>query len=140
MSDADSSSQLAAEMSVSERERFDLESRRAMNDRQQQALELELRREEVKRHSIMPLVVAVVAGVVALAGNAVVAIIQGEANRELERRKLEAQLIAKAVDVNDHEAAARNLAFLISTGLVEDREGRIASLVKEPKRIPIQNV
>jgi thioredoxin len=140
MSDADPSSLLAAKVSVSERERFDLESRRAMDERLQRELELELRREEVKRHSVTPLVAAVVAGVVALAGNAVVAIIQGQANRDLERRKLEAQLISKAVDVNDHDAAARNLAFLISTGLVEDREGRIASLVKEPKRIPVQNV
>jgi len=35
--------------------------------------------------------VAILAGIIALTGNAVVAVIQGRANRDLERKKFEAQ-------------------------------------------------
>lgn len=131
---------LEATQAVSERERFDFERERASHELRFKELEVQLRREELKRHGSTPLMVAILAGVVALTGNAVVAVIQGRANRDLERKKFEAQLISKAVDVNDHEVAARNLSFLLKAGLVEDDSGRIASLVSRPKDIAIQNV
>jgi thiol-disulfide isomerase/thioredoxin len=137
---SDASSTDPTEGVVSERERFTFECERASNELRHRELDLQIRREELKRHGSIPLFVAILAGLVALSGNAVVALIQGRANRDLERKKFEAQLISKAVDVDDQELAARNLAFLLKAGLVEDEGGRIASLVSRPKDIPIQNV
>jgi len=108
---------VAASDMVPERERFDFERERALHELRQKELELQIRREELKRHGSTPLLVAILAGVVALTSNAIVAVIQGRGDRDLERKKFEAQLISKAVDVNDHDLAARNLSFLLKAGL-----------------------
>lgn len=47
---------------------------------------------------------------------------------ELETRRFEAELILRAVDVEDREAAIRNLRFFVAAGFISDDEGRIGHL------------
>jgi hypothetical protein len=78
-----------------------------------------------------PLVVAILAAAVAGAGNAVVAVVNGNLQRDLENRKREAEIdleraksestrILEMIKTGDTEKAAGNLDFLLQAGLVSD--------------------
>jgi hypothetical protein len=98
-----------------ERERLELERFRVQN-------ELEIKRLEFRRAPLRdPLILALCGAIVALLGNASVAYFNGKAQRELERAKAQANLILESVQTDgDREAAARNLYFLVESGLVDD--------------------
>jgi hypothetical protein len=96
--------------------------------------ETELKRaEQASSRWRSPLVVAILAGAVAASGNAVVAWVNGTLQRDLESRKRDAEIrleaskaettrILEMIKTGDAESAARNLEFLLKTGLVTDPE------------------
>jgi hypothetical protein len=80
-----------------------------------------------------PLVLAILAATVAAIGNAVVATVNGRMQRRLENTKRDAELTLEAtkaestrilemIKTGDTEAAAKNLQFLVDTGLVASPE------------------
>jgi hypothetical protein len=101
--------------------------------------ELELRRLEQRQSRWRsPLEVAIFAAAVAAAGNAVVALVNGRLERDLELRKAqdeqllegtkaEATRILEMIKTGDPEAAAVNLTFLVDSGLIDDA-ARVAKL------------
>jgi Putative peptidoglycan binding domain len=75
--------------------------------------------------------------VVGLIGTGVGAISQGFWNTRLEREKFEFGLIAKALDTNDKDNAAKNLRFLIEAGLINSVSAeKIKSLASNPPSLP----
>jgi hypothetical protein len=69
-----------------------------------------------------PLALAIFAAAVAAAGNGVVTWMNDRAQRDLEERKAEAARILEVVKTGDPDKAAKNLQFLIDTGLIADPE------------------
>ena len=100
------------------------------------------------RISLSPLATTVLAGVVGLIGTGVGALAQGwfnrqlerdkfEFNKQIERQKNEANLVLKVVETGNLEEAQRNLLFLVKAGFIEDPNGRIAALAKDPNTAPV---
>jgi hypothetical protein len=108
-------------------------------EREKWLADLELRRRELNLkerdqqgatwHS--PLIVAILAAAVAAGGNAVVAVINGSLQRDveaekaraelsLERSKAESTRILEMIRTGDAEHAAANLEFLLRSGLISD--------------------
>jgi lysozyme family protein len=129
----------------------------AADERALRREELAARREEAQaklkaaaapvRRATDPLVLAVVAGILTLAGNTLLAyynsnatIVQERTKADnalkqeerkaaddlaLEREKAKATLILQAVATNDPEAARRNLLFFLDGGLIKDDDQKI---------------
>lgn len=74
-----------------------------------------------------PLTFAIFAAAVAAAGNGLVTWMNDRAQRDLEERKAEAARILEVVKTGDPDKAAKNLQFLIDTGLIADPE-RLAAM------------
>lgn len=73
----------------------------------------------------------------ALGGILIGAASQGYFNSQLERQKFESALILKAIETSDSKEAATNLLFLVEAGFINDENGRIAALIKDPKTAPV---
>lgn len=129
-----------------ERERWerwsDLERRKSDLAEREQAnrdLELELRRQEqLRTRWSSPLVVAILAAAVAGMSNAAVTMVNGlvqdkierekaEKTRNLEEAKAEATRILEMIKTGNPELAAKNLEFLVQTGLIID-DRRVSQL------------
>jgi hypothetical protein len=67
-----------------------------------------------------PLVVAILAATAAAAGNAVVAVVNGRLERDLESERSEQTRILEMIKTGDPDKAADNLDFLLKAGLIED--------------------
>lgn len=122
-----------------------------LREREQAAKEAE---PQSKRHEpsaapwyTNPLVLAILAAAVAAFGNAGVATVNGVMQRKLETAKREAELaleatkaestrILEVIKTGDTEKAAKNLQFLVDTGLVAgaERAGRLRDYLE--KRTP----
>jgi|GEM_PF-1745295 len=128
-----------SEDSTFEREKWltDVELRRvelALKERDQKNrdAELELKRLEQRASAWRnPLIVAILAAAAAAAGNAVVTVVNGRLQRELEdnkrtaeivleRSKAESTRILEMIKTGDPERAASNLEFLLQSGLISD--------------------
>ena len=106
--------------------------------------ELELKQAELRKsHWRSPLFVAIVAGVVGLFSNAVVALINGNSQRSLEREKAtatrilaqqntEADRILEAIKTGDPDKAATNLMLLVKTDLIS-KKTNIEQYLKDRK-------
>ena len=104
------------ELALRERE-VDLKEREQRN----RDAEFELKRREQASSSWRnPLTVAVLAAAVAATGNAVIAVVNGNLQRDLERSKAESERILEMVKTGDREEAAENLDFLVKSGLLSD--------------------
>jgi hypothetical protein len=104
----------------------------ALKEREQanKDADLALRRaEQARSRWTNPLVVAILVATLAALGNAVIAIVNGRLQRTLEDRKGRAELaleeskaesvrILEMIKTGDAETAAKNLTFLLDTGLV----------------------
>src|SRR5258705_9488195 len=110
--------------------------------------ELDLKREELqfklnegqkKSGGVSPLTVAVISGIIGLLAAAAGNFLQTrsnlnlerekfESNAKLEREKFESSLILKAIETGNPESATKNLLFLVRTGLITDRTGKIGAL------------
>jgi hypothetical protein len=106
---------------VSDREKFEF-------DREKWRADLEMRGREVavKEHEQAsskwrsPLVVAILAAAGAAVGNGIVAVVNGTQQVSLENSKAESTRILEMIKTGDSEAAARNLDFLLHSGLITD--------------------
>jgi len=126
----------SAEFALRERELVLKEREQANND-----AELELKRQDqASSRWRSPLVVAILAAAIAAAGNAAVTVVNGRLQRDLEGKKRDAEIalekskaessrILEMIKTGDTETAARNLEFLVKTGLVTDPE-RLAKLTE----------
>jgi len=106
--------------------RLDLDAQRLEADKRLRSRELDIKEKEQQRsmwHS--PIFVAVLAGMVGLLGNAFVAFLNSSHERELERQKSEAALILQALKTDNPDKAAKNLEFLVDTGLITNQETSI---------------
>ena len=84
-------------------------------------------RDEARRNRwTNPLVVAVLAAAIAGAGNAIVALLNGYAQRETEEIKEDQGLILEAIKANnDPDKAAVNLRFMADTALISNQKRRV---------------
>ncbi|MCP4288224.1 MAG: TIGR02594 family protein, partial [Gammaproteobacteria bacterium] len=104
-----------------------LETRKLDLEEKKHADDVALRKRELKIRELAgqesawrsPLFLAVVAAMIGLAGNAVVALINGISERSLERQKAEAGRILQALKTGDPDNAAENLKLLVDTKLVD---------------------
>lgn len=85
--------------------------------------ELELKKQE---HAIAgwksPLVVAIMAGSIAVLGNALLTMTNGKLQRDLEDQKSEQTRILEMIKTGDPDKAAENLKFLLDAGLISKAE------------------
>ncbi len=118
-----------------------------LREREQASKEAELatkRREQPASPWSNPLVLAILAAAVAAIGNAIVATVNGRMQRRLEVTKREAELALEAtksestrilemIKTGDTEAAAKNLQFLVDTGLVAgaERAGKLREYLEK---------
>lgn len=122
-----------------EKWRADLELRQrelALKERDQANRDADIeirRRDQAISKWRSPLVVAVFAAAAAALGNAGVTLVNGALQRDLESRKQEAELrveetkaesgrLLEMIKTDSMEAAAKNLTFLLDTGLVTDEK------------------
>ena len=95
--------------------------------------ELKLKREDEASSSWRsPLVVAILAATLAAAGNAVIAIVNGNLQRDLDDRKAEQTRILEMIKTGNPDSAAANLDFLLKSGLISDpsRASKLESFLK----------
>ena len=106
----------------------------ALKEREQENRDAELdlkKREQRASAWRSPLIVAILAAAAAAAGNAVVTVVNGRLQRELEnnkrtaeieleRSKAESTRILEMIKTGDPEHAASNLGFLLESGLISD--------------------
>jgi hypothetical protein len=98
--------------------------------------ELQLKRTEQKGSGwSSPLVVAILAATLAGIGNAVIAIVNGNLQRDLEDRKAEQARILEMIKTGDADKAAANLDFLLQSGLISDpvRAAKLQTFLKSRK-------
>jgi hypothetical protein len=82
--------------------------------------ELALRDREARRARLWnPLAIAILGAAVAAAGNAYVSWQNSRSTLEVETFKAEAARVFEVVKTSDPDAAARNLSFLLDTGLIQ---------------------
>jgi hypothetical protein len=122
----------SAEISLREREV-------AVKEKEQQTREdaLDHQRDEYRRSGWRnPLVLALIAAAIAALGNAVVVMINGTLQRQLEDRRAEQLRISEMIKTGDPDAAARNLEFLLKAGLIQDSKqaNHISAFLKQ--RVP----
>jgi len=85
------------------------------------------RRDESRRSRWgSPLVIAIFTAAAAAIGNAVVALVNGWQEQELERTRAEATRILEMIKTGDPDKAAENLGFLSDAGLIEDPQRIVA--------------
>lgn len=95
-------------------------------DQERQAEQFRFTQVEASRNRwINPVIVAVFAAAIAAAGNAVVTLLNGTAQRAIEQIKSDQGLILEAIKANsDPDKAAANLRFLAETALISNPERR----------------
>jgi len=69
-----------------------------------------------------PIVIAVFAAAVAAFGNALVSLVEGYQDRQLETSKAEQARILEMIKTGDPDTAATNLEFILDAGLIKDQE------------------
>ena len=93
----------------------------SVKEREQATRELELKtRDHAGSSWRNPLVIAIVAAAVAAAGNAIVVVVNGFLQRQLEDRRAEQSLILEVIKTDNADMGAENLDFLLRVGLVAD--------------------
>jgi len=132
-----------------ERERFEFE-RQKHNDsialerqkhEQLTAIEREKIENEKKKNSIAsltsPVTATLIVALVGLGGTGLGAFFSSRATLELQKREFETKLIVKGIETGDRDVAARNLSFFVEAGFINDPEGKIAKLAKNPSSSPV---
>jgi hypothetical protein len=117
---------------VSDRERFEFEREKWRADIAMRSREVAVKEnEQASSKWRSPLVVAILAATAAAVGNSVVTVLNGGQQVRLENSKAESTRILEMIKTGDPEAAARNLDFLLNSGLVSDPDKRIASFLQK---------
>lgn len=79
--------------------------------------------------SFIPLMTAIVGGVLALVGSVYVGYVNNQATVAVEREKFKTSLVLEAVRVGDKQKALENLTFFVDAGFLEDPGGKIKALL-----------
>ncbi|MEW6427911.1 MAG: DUF4019 domain-containing protein [Thermodesulfobacteriota bacterium] len=107
---------------ISEREKWDFD--KGVRERELNLREAEIeiaRQESTSSQWRNPLVLAIFAAAIAAAGNAVVAVVNGNLQRDLEDQKSEQTRILEVIKVGGNpDKAAENLDFLLKAGLIRN--------------------
>jgi hypothetical protein len=117
---------------VSDREKFEFERDKWRADIEMRGREVAVKeREQASSKWRSPLVVAILAATAAAVGNAVVAVVNGAQQVALEDSKAESTRILEMTKTGDPETAARNLDFLLHSGLIAnlDRVKRVTAFL-----------
>lgn len=83
-----------------------------------------------------PIVITAASAIFGLLGTGVGVLIQGHTNATLEREKFEFGLIQKAVDNPDRQVAARNLLFLVQSGVITSLNAKNIATLAEQGQVP----
>lgn len=97
----------------------------SIKEREQVTKEAELQLKAKEQSSSQwqnPLILAIIAAALAIAGNAILAFINGRQQRTLEAEKSEQQRILEMIKTGNADKAAENLRFLLAAGLISDVE------------------
>ncbi len=107
---------------VSEREKWEIEKSFRQREMILREVQIEIaRRESMQSQWKNPLVLAILAASIAAAGNAVVAVVNGNLQRDLEELKSEQTRILEVIKVGGNpDKAAENLDFLLKSGLIRN--------------------
>lgn len=134
-------------MSEKEQSCYDIELKFIENDIRLREKELELKwakfraeqatKSRTIKYAFSPLLTTIIAIASAVLGTIIGAGIQGIFNLKLEQKKLESNLILKAIQTGDQNESAQNLLFLAEIGLISDYDGRIVSLRDKPDKAPV---
>ena len=85
-----------------------------------------------------PLFIGVITAISGLIGTGIGAILQGNATVNLERLKFEYALIQKALELPTQAAAAKQLLFLIDSGVIKSLDGaKLKTIAKNPSQLPV---
>ncbi|MFN6569242.1 M15 family metallopeptidase [Dendronalium sp. ChiSLP03b] len=89
-----------------------------------------------------PILLGVITAISGLIGTGIGAVLQGNSNLNLERKKFEFTQIQKALETTDTKEAAKRLVFLVDIGVIQSLDGqRIREIAKnEPQKIPTATV
>jgi hypothetical protein len=127
--------------------KLDLERQRLEGELRLKEAELDLKRNELKARLeterrgfwfSSPLLLAVSTAIFGLIGTGVGAALQGYWNTQLERQKFESTLLQKALETSEKNQAAKNLLFLVNTGLIQQLDAnKIQEIAKDPDRLPL---
>ncbi len=101
--------------------RLDLERRKHDDDMALRRRELDAQEKREARSAWRsPMFLAVSVGIIGIFGNAVVAVLNGSSERELERQKAEAALILQSLGTGDPDKAGANLQMLLDARLITE--------------------
>jgi hypothetical protein len=105
----------------------------ALKEREISAKESELR----KSRWLNPTVIGLFAAAIGLIGNLVVAFLNNENSRKVERSRGQSSLIIQAVSTGNPQAACKNLISFIRLGLLDDSSGTMSRCESAPETIPV---
>ncbi|MBD2119319.1 hypothetical protein [Trichocoleus sp. FACHB-262] len=98
-----------------------------------------------------PLLIGLASAIFGLAGTGIGAALQGhsnfqlerqkfDTNFQLERQKFEFSLIQKALDIKDRDEAAKQLMFLVGSGIIQSLDAeKIRELARQPSKLPVSS-
>jgi hypothetical protein len=108
--------------------------------------EIALKEQEIKAKIVLdnrniwfssPLLLGMASAVFGLIGTGVGAGLQGYSNFQLERQKFEFELIRQALNNDDRNEAAKQLLFLVDSGVIESLDStKLRRLAATPDRLP----
>jgi hypothetical protein len=97
--------------------------------------ELELRKQELRKQRRLP--EGIILAMVGLLGTLLGILLQGWNGVNLEQKKMQASLIIEAIKTGNPKDAIKNLEFLVRLKLIDDKDGYIAHLAREPESGPV---
>jgi hypothetical protein len=104
-----------------DREKWEVEKSFRERELKLRETEVEISRQQSRSSQWRdPLVLAILAATIAATGNAIIAIVNGNLQRELEDQKYEQARILEVIKVGNPEKAAENLKFLLKAGLIRN--------------------
>lgn len=108
--------------------------------RRSKLLDLKLKRKQLNERperSVSTILVGIVAALLGFIGNLIATAIQARNAFDLEREKLQGSLVIESIKTGDTAAAAKNLEFLLKTGLLHDPQSRISKYLAQSSHIPV---
>ena len=101
-------------------------------------LEAKINQEKRSLWFTSPLSIGVITAVLGLIGTGIASLLQENASLNLERLKFEYSLIQKALEAPNQDEAAKELLFLINTGVIVSLDGeKLRKIAEKPSLIPI---
>lgn len=97
--------------------------------------ELDLKKQELQRPRRIP--EGLTLAMVGLLGTVVGVILQGRNSINLEEKKMQASLIIEAIKTGNPKDATNNLELLVRLKLIDDKDGYISNLSRQPDSVPV---